>query len=118
MLHHAALEIRPSDAGADSRFWLALGFVRVPVPATLGPGYDWFERNGTQIHLMQVADPVIPGRGHAAVVVPDFDAALERLERIGIETVPGWPHWGERRVKATLPSGHLVELMAAPPDSA
>lgn len=117
MLHHVALEVLPADAGADGRFWTAIGFEPVTPPEALGPGYDWFELDGTQIHLVHTADPVIPRGGHTAVVVRDFDAAVARLRELGFEVREGRQLWGEPRAKVALPSGHTVELMAAPPRS-
>jgi catechol 2,3-dioxygenase-like lactoylglutathione lyase family enzyme len=91
------------------------GFRPVPLPQALGSGYTWFERGGTQIHLMETEDPVVPASGHVAVVAPDFDATVERLREAGFEVRPGRELWGEKRAKALTPAGHTVELMATPP---
>jgi hypothetical protein len=115
MLHHVALEIRPEDIEADSSFWALAGFERVEVPEALGDGYAWFEKGGTQIHLMPVDEPVIPPRGHVAVIARDFEETLSRLADGGFEATESRNLWGHRRVKVTCPSGHRVELMAAPP---
>ena len=115
MLHHTALEVSPDGIGAESRFWVLAGFREVPVPEALGGGYTWFEREGTQIHLLHTADPVIPSRGHAAVAVADFQATFDALRSAGFEVEEGRRLWGERRAKAVTPAGHLVEIMAAPP---
>lgn len=116
MLHHVALEVRPELMAREGEFWLAAGFERVPAPESLGGGFDWYEREGTQVHLMETADPTVPPvRGHTAVVAPAMDETVERLEAAGFETVEGRPLWGERRVKAVTPAGHVVEIMAAPP---
>jgi hypothetical protein len=115
VLHHASLEVDPAVIEDECRFWHAVGFTEVPVPDALGGGYTWFERSGTQIHLMHTDDPVVPPRGHVAVVAPDFDAALERLREAGFEVRPGRELWGEKRAKTISPGGHTVELMAAPP---
>jgi catechol 2,3-dioxygenase-like lactoylglutathione lyase family enzyme len=117
MLHHVALEVEAARIPAERVFWTAVGFVQVPVPEALGEGYTWFERGGTQIHLMHSADPVVPGRGHVAIVVPDFEATMERLRDGGFQLRPGREIWGEPRVKVSTPAGHVVELMAAPPPS-
>ena len=85
MLHHVSLEVEPGVVPDETRFWTAVGFSEVPVQAALGEGYTWFERGGTQIHLMNTDDPVVPARGHVAVVAPDFDATVERLRKAGIE---------------------------------
>lgn len=115
MLHHVAMEVRPGDAKADGRFWVAAGFVEVAVPEALGDGYSWFEREGTQIHLMHTAEPAVPSRGHVAVVAPDFAETLDRIRAAGFRIDEGRQLWGARRAKAVLPSGHTVEVMAAPP---
>lgn len=116
MLHHLALEVRGPDIPAEGEFWQATGFTAVPAPETLGPGFHWYEREGTQIHLMETADPAAPpSRGHVAVVAPDIDQVIVRLRAAGVEVSESRQLWGERRVKATSPAGHLVEIMAAPP---
>ena len=116
MIHHVALEVRPEDMAAEGEFWLAAGFESVAAPEALGAGYDWYEREGTQIHLMETVEPAVPPtRGHVAVVAPDMEATVTRLEDGGFEVTEGRQLWGERRVKAVTPAGHVVELMAAPP---
>jgi len=116
MLHHVALEVRPEDAAAEGEFWLAVGFERVAAPRSLGEGYDWYEREGTQIHLMETAEPSKPpARGHVAVVAPEFDQTVARLRARGFEVSEGSRHWGARRGKAHTPAGHVVELMEFPP---
>lgn len=117
MLHHVAFEIHPSALAAEGEFWVAAGFSRVAAPEGLGPGFEWYEREGTQVHLMTTEEPSRPpGRGHVAVVAPDFEATLARLEGQGFEVAEGRMLWGARRAKATTPAGHLVELMEFPPD--
>jgi catechol 2,3-dioxygenase-like lactoylglutathione lyase family enzyme len=118
MLHHVALEVRPADMDAEGEFWLAAGFEKVAAPRSLGEGYDWYEREGTQIHLMETAEPSKPpARGHVAVVAPQFDETLARLRAHGFEVTEGSRHWGARRVKSTTPAGHVVELMEFPPEA-
>lgn len=87
----------------------------VEVPSALGSGYTWFERDGTQIHLLQVEPATVPARGHVAVIATGFDQTLEALRQAGFRPEEGRKLWGERRAKVTSPSGHTVELMAAPP---
>src|SRR5690606_39237792 len=100
MLHHVALEVAPGLMAREGEFWLAVGFTRVPAPESLGGGFDWYERDGTQIHLMETPDPSAPPlRGHTAVVAPDIQAAVDRLKELGIEVTEGRPLWGARRVK-------------------
>lgn len=115
MIHHTALEVRPDSVREEVAFWTAIGFAEVAVPGELGDGYTWLENRGTQVHLMHVPEPVIPERGHVAVVPLDFEATLEGLRVLGIELRPGRELWGEKRAKAISPGGHTVEVMAAPP---
>ena len=115
MLHHVALEVSPDGIEAESRFWLLIGFQSVPVPESLGGGFTWFERGGTQIHLLHTDTPVVPTLGHVAVAVDDFQGTFDRLTEAGYEISERTPHWGERRAKVVSPAGHSVEIMAAPP---
>jgi catechol 2,3-dioxygenase-like lactoylglutathione lyase family enzyme len=115
MLHHVTLEVFPSDRGRAAEFWSMLGFTEVDPPADLAAHYSWYERNGTQIHLLRTDQPTIPQHAHPAIVVPDFDRTLERLEESGFEVRPKRERWGSKRADATAPSGHRVELMEHPP---
>jgi len=117
MLHHVTLEVVPADLGRAAEFWATLGFAQVDPPADLASEYTWFDREGTQIHLRHTDSPADPGPGHAAVVVPDFEQTLERLEESGFEVTPKRERWGSARGEAIAPGGHRVELMAAPPPS-
>lgn len=115
MLQHAGIEIAPAEVGRAVLLFELVGFGRVEPPPTLVEGFTWLEREGTQIHLMHEADPVVPPRGHVAVHVPDFEPALERLRAHDFDPVPHREHWGVPRSVVTLPGGQRVELMAAPP---
>src|SRR4051812_33627309 len=115
MLQHASLEVRPDQVEACVAFWRLLGFERVEPPASLRDRAAWVEREGTQIHLMHVDDPVAPSQGHVAVVAPDYDAALEALRGGGFEPEPRTAHWGAPRSFVREPAGHRVEVMASPP---
>ena len=115
MLHHVTLEIYPADLGRAAEFWSMLGFKQVDPPEDLADHYTWFERDGTQIHLMRSDEPTVPERGHPAIVVPDYDRTVERLEESGFEVTPKRERWGSKRAEAIAPSGHHVELMAHPP---
>ncbi|HMT05731.1 MAG TPA: VOC family protein [Solirubrobacterales bacterium] len=119
MIHHVALEVGPADMAAESDFWLAVGFEPVSPAEALGEGFSWFERDGSQIHLMSTGVPSAPPeRGHVAVVASDFGAALERLESGGFTVNKSRMLWGARRAKAKSPAGHVVELMEFPPSPA
>lgn len=118
MLQHVSLEIAPEHADAAVEFWALLGFERVDSPEALGGYVTWVERAGTQIHLIHTEAASVPVLGHAAVVVDDFDAALEALSGAGHEVDETRELWGARRAFAISPGGHRVELMAAAPPPA
>ncbi|TMK58419.1 MAG: hypothetical protein E6G51_03175 [Actinobacteria bacterium] len=114
MLHHVGIEVAPAEIEAAVGFFELIGFEQVEPPPTLSE-FTWLERKGTQVHLMPVEAPAVPSPGHLAVVVVDFDGTVERLRERGFEVEPKREHWGEPRALAIAPSGHRVELMAAPP---
>lgn len=114
MLHHVGIEVAPAEVEAAAGFFELLGFERVEPPETLRE-YTWLEREGTQIHLMPREQPAVPAVGHAAVVTPDFEAAVRRLRDAGHAVERRREHWGSPRASATAPGGHRVELMACPP---
>jgi len=116
MLQHVTLEVAPADIQRSIEFWALLGFRQVDPPPVLADTFTWLEREGAQIHLERNESPTIPPHGHAAVVVADFEGTVERLREHGFEGTPGREHWGAPRAKAIAPGGHIVELMAAPPE--
>jgi catechol 2,3-dioxygenase-like lactoylglutathione lyase family enzyme len=115
VLQHVTLEVPRDRVDACAEFWALLGFVRVEPPASLGERAVWMERDGTQIHLMHVDDPVVPPQGHAAVVAPDYDRAFAALRDAGHDPEPRPEHWGAPRCFVRDPAGPRVEVMAAPP---
>jgi predicted enzyme related to lactoylglutathione lyase len=115
MLHHVTLEVFPADLGRAAEFWSMLGFTQADPPEDLAAEYTWFEREGTQIHLRRTEEPTVSEHGHPAIVVPDFERTLERLEESGFEVAPKRERWRSKRAEAIAPSGHRVELMASPP---
>jgi catechol 2,3-dioxygenase-like lactoylglutathione lyase family enzyme len=115
MLQHVSIEMRPEHVDACVRFYELLGFRRVEPPPSLSGRAAWVERDGTQLHLMLADEPVVPPRGHHAVVIADYDATLAALRAAGCEPEPRDEHWGAPRSFVRDPAGHRVELMAAPP---
>ena len=75
----------------------------------------WFEREGTQVHLILTESATAPVLGHAAFVAPDFAETIAALADAGFEVQESRELWGERRAFVLAPSGHRMELMAAPP---
>jgi hypothetical protein len=115
MLHHVSIEVHPDQVEACATCWELLGFTRVEVPTALGPYFTWLEREGTQIHLIHTEAPTVPALGHPAVAVADFEATFAALEQAGHEPERHRELWGEPRAFLTMPGGHRVEFMAAPP---
>ncbi len=115
MLQHVGIELERADVPRAVEFFSLLGFERVEPPPSLAEDFTWLQRDGTQVHLMHEPRPTVPPRAHLAVVVPDFEATLERLAERGFEVERRREHWGAPRALATAPGSHRVELMAAPP---
>jgi len=115
VLQHVSVEIKPEQMDACLGFWRLLGFKQVPKPDVLPSEYRWVERDGTQIHLMTFDDPVVTRRGHAAVVVEDYDAVLATLREHGFDPEPTVEAWGVPRAFVRDPAGNRFELMSAPP---
>ena len=110
-----SLEVGRDVVERCAAFWELLGFARVEPPPALRDRATWLERDGTQVHLMLVDDPVVPSQGHAAVVAPDYHAALAALREAGFDPEPRSEHWGVPRCFVRDPLGHRVEVMSAPP---
>jgi len=115
VLQHVALEIRQADLERTLAFWKLLGFEQVEPPVTLRERAAWVQRGPTQIHLFFSDDPVAPPSGHAAVVVEDWDATVASLHEAGYAPEERQRHWDAARAFVRDPSGHRVEVMAAPP---
>ena len=107
--------MRAADTGPCSAFYALLGFREVDPPEALRERAVWLEREGTQIHLMLVDEPVAPPQGHVAVVVDDYERTLAALRKAGRDPEPRTEHWGSPRAFVRDPAGHRVELMAFPP---
>src|SRR3954468_22905069 len=115
MVQHASLEV-PRHRLADCvAFWQLLGFTPMEPPPKLRERFTWVEREGTQIHLVPVDEPVVAREGHVAVVAPDYEAALGALTEHGFELRPGTNAWDAPRTFVRDPAGHLIEVMSRPP---
>ena len=114
-VQHVTLEVREADADAEVAFWALLGFGEVPPPGTLRERSRWVQRGATQVHLLFVDTPVVPPRGHVAVVAEAFSETCARLAAAGLVPELRPEHWGAPRAFVGSPTGHRVELMAAPP---
>jgi hypothetical protein len=115
MLQHVSIETRRQDVEACVRFYALIGFAQVDPPPALRERSTWFERDGTQVHLLLTDDPVAPPSGHHAVVVQDYEGTLAALRDAGFEPEPRDEHWGCPRSFVRNPAGHRVELMACAP---
>lgn len=115
MLQHVTLEVSPTQVRACVAFWELLGFTEMEPPPLLRDRFTWVEREGTQIHLVPVAEPIAAREGHVAVLADDYAAALERLQANGFELREGSNAWDAPRVFTRDPAGHRVEVMSKPP---
>lgn len=115
MLHHISLEVLPEDAERFAELLRGIGFESVQAPEALGDAVRWYGREGTQVHLILTEGATAPALGHAAFAVDDFAAAVDGLRRSGFAVEEARELWGERRAFVLAPSGHRIELMAAPP---
>jgi catechol 2,3-dioxygenase-like lactoylglutathione lyase family enzyme len=115
MLQHVTIELRAEQVDACVEFYALLGFQRVDPPESLRGRATWVERDGTQVHLMPVDDPVVPPSGHHAVLVSDYESTFAALRDAGFEPEPRREHWGAARSFVLGPAGHRVEVMAGSP---
>lgn len=115
MLHHVSLELPPADLDRFGELLELIGFRRVEAPEALGEAIPWYEREGTQVHLIGTEAAAVPQLGHAAFAAPDFEETVRAVEDAGFEVESHRELWGERRSFVLAPGGHRIELMAAPP---
>jgi len=115
MLQHVTLEVRPEQVRDCVAFWALLGFTEMVAPPSLRHRFTWVEREGTQIHLNPLEDPIAAREGHVAVVAPDYEAVLRALVEAGFELREGSNAWDAPRSFVRDPAGHLIEVMSAPP---
>ena len=115
MLQHVTIEVSEDQVDACVRFYALLGFEQVDPPPSLAGMATWVERDGTQVHLMPVDDPVVPPSGHHAVLVGDYEATISALREAGFDPDPRKQHGGSPRSFVRNPAGHRVEVMAGSP---
>jgi catechol 2,3-dioxygenase-like lactoylglutathione lyase family enzyme len=115
MLQHVTIEVTAAQVGDCVRFYGLLGFQEVEPPESLSGRATWVERDGTQVHVMPVDEPVVPPSGHHAVLVRDYEATLAALRAAGFDPEPRKEHWGAARSFVRNPAGHRVEVMAGSP---
>ncbi len=115
MLHHVSLEVLPADASRFGELLEAIGFAAAEAPGALGDSVRWYGREGTQVHLILTPEARAPTLGHAAFVASAFERTLADLRDRGFAVEESRQLWGERRAFVIAPSGHRLELMAAPP---
>jgi catechol 2,3-dioxygenase-like lactoylglutathione lyase family enzyme len=115
VLQHVTLEVTQGRLRDCVAFWALLGFTEMTPPPRLRGRFTWVEREGTQIHLVPVEDPIAARDGHVAVVAPDYEAALRALAERGFELREGSNAWDAPRTFVRDPAGHLIEVMSAPP---
>ena len=89
MLQHVTLEVKPDQVRDCVAFWALLGFDEMTPPPLLRHRFIWVQREGTQIHLVPVEEPIAAREGHVAVLADDFEATLERLTERGLHAARG-----------------------------
>jgi len=114
-IQHVSLEVEPGLVSDEAAFWELLGFERIESPQGVGGSAVWLATGEQAVHLLAVEAPVVPVRGHVALVEPDIAPVARALSEAGFGIQPATPHWGAERLKTTSPAGHLVELMTRPP---
>jgi catechol 2,3-dioxygenase-like lactoylglutathione lyase family enzyme len=115
MIQHVAIETPAEAVEAQVAFYALLGFERVEPPPSLADRAVWMERNGTQVHLLLTDDPVVPPKGHLAVVAGHYERTLAALRDAGHHPEPRAEHWGAPRLFVRDPVGHRVEVMSSSP---
>jgi catechol 2,3-dioxygenase-like lactoylglutathione lyase family enzyme len=115
VLQHASLEVPPHLVRDCVAFWELLGFEEMEPPPLLGGRFTWVQREGTQIHLIPVEQPVNAAEGHVAVVAPDYDHTVRLLLDAGFDLRAGVNAWNAPRCFVRSPGGNLVEVMSKPP---
>jgi catechol 2,3-dioxygenase-like lactoylglutathione lyase family enzyme len=115
VLQHVTLEVTPDQVDDCVAFWALLGFTRMTPPPLLRHRFTWVEREGTQIHLVPVEDPIAAREGHVAVLAEDFEATLRRLTDAGFTLREGTNAWDAPRSFVRDPAGHLIEVMSRAP---
>ncbi len=115
MLQHVTLEVTPDQVRDCVAFWALLGFTEMTPPPLLRDRFTWVEREGTQIHLVPVEQPIAAREGHVAVLAEDFEATLERLTSAGYQLREGTNAWDAPRSFVRDPAGHLIEVMSSSP---
>jgi catechol 2,3-dioxygenase-like lactoylglutathione lyase family enzyme len=117
LIHHVSFEVNPDQLDACIQFYERLGFRRVTAPKKLAHFVTWLERDGDQIHLLQLPETSHMNAGHAAVSLgDDYDATQTRLRGAGHQVDDAEALWGSPRSFVRDPAGNLVELMRfAPP---
>ena len=97
MLQHVTLEVRPAQVRSCVEFWGLLGFSEMQPPPLLRDRFTWVEREGTQIHLVPVEEPIAAREGHVAVIAADYAATLARLTDAGYTLREGTNAWDAPR---------------------
>lgn len=123
LLNHIALPT--ADPVRSAKFYVdVLGFTE-----TTRPSFDfrgaWLHRRdvGAMIHLIhdakfqpELAGPINTRKGHVAIHVDDYDAAISQLRAHGVEFVERvLPDYGYRQVFFRDPDGNVLELGEWPP---
>jgi len=114
LINHVAIEMPRPLTEQTIAFYELLGFTRVEPPESLFDIAAWVRDGQQTIHFLYTDEPVVPPRGHLAIVRPDYEETIARLEAAGHPYERHEVHWGSPRGYATDPVGHRVEIMEFP----
>lgn len=113
-LHHVNIVVRPGGTADLIGFYtevLGLRQVEKPREGTTSGG-AWFDINEAhQLHISERPDAVMHDDMHFALVVDDFDAALDRFRAAGAPWRPQPDLFGGRRGSTRDPLGHRIEIL-------
>ena len=117
MLQHVTLEVTPAQVRDCVAFWELLGFTEMEPPPLLRDRFTWVEREGTQIHLVPVDDPIAAREGHVAVSPTTTRPRSRGSPSTGFAVREGSNAWNAARVVRHRPGGppHRGHVEAAAP---
>jgi catechol 2,3-dioxygenase-like lactoylglutathione lyase family enzyme len=112
-LHHVQLAMpRGREEEAREFYGRLLGISEVAKPPHLAArGGAWFENAQLRIHLGVEEDFRPARKAHAALVVRDLPALVQRLSGAGVAVIDNEPMPGHRRVYVSDPFGNRLELI-------
>src|SRR5260221_7280399 len=92
-----------------------LGLAEISKPSALvARGGCWFRSDGIELHLGVEQDFRPARKAHPGLLVPDLDAAAERLRAAGYPVIPDDDFPGMRRFYSEEAHGNRLEFLQPP----